>query len=137
MRNLLLIVFFCSLPLAGWPQSAKDLAKIIGSWEGDSKCSVANSPCHDEHVLYQISVDRKDPEHLNLDSYKIIDAAPEFIGTLTCLYHAKQASLSCTGNTSDQDDWEFHIFGDILSGRLTIQGGKLYRVIALHRAKDK
>ncbi len=123
--------------LSAWGQSAKQLAAVLGSWEGESKCMVADSPCHDEQVLYQISTDRKDPERLNLDAYKIVDGAPDFMGTLDCQYHAKQSALSCTGNTSKQDDWEFHFFGGSMSGTLKIEGGKLYRRIALHKAKDK
>lgn len=137
MRKPIFILVALLFVLESWAQSSKELAKVVGSWEGDSKCSVPNSPCHDEHVLYQISVDRKDPDHLSLDAYKIVEGSPDFMGTLACSYHAKQGSLSCTGNTSQQDDWEFHIFGDSMSGRLTIEGGKLYRVIALRRAKDK
>ena len=137
MRKLIFIFLAILLAPKSWGQSSKELAKVLGSWEGDSKCSAPNSPCHDEHVLYQISVARKDPDHLSLDGYKIVTGAPEFMGTLVCEYHAKQSSLSCTANTSQQDDWQFHIFGDSMSGRLTIEGGKLYRVIALRRAKDK
>ncbi|HKU28717.1 MAG TPA: hypothetical protein VJQ54_24815 [Candidatus Sulfotelmatobacter sp.] len=136
MRRLILIYLSLFLTAESWSQSARELAKVIGSWEGDSKCSVPNSPCHDEHVLYQISVDRKNPDQLSLDTYKIVEGSPDFMGTLACQYHAKQESLSCTGNTSQQDDWEFHIFGNSMSGRLTIERGKLYRVIALHKAKD-
>jgi hypothetical protein len=88
-------------------------------------------------VLYQISTNRKDPDHLNLDAYKIVDGAPDFMGTLACQYRPKQSSLSCTADTSKQDDWEFHIFGDAMAGTLKIEGGKLYRVIKLRKAKDK
>lgn len=137
MKNLLLALLLLLLVPRSWAQSSKEMAKVLGAWEGDSKCAVPNSPCHDEQVLYQISLDRKDPDHLSLDGYKIVNGAPEFMGTLACDYHAKQSSLSCTGNTSQHDDWEFHIFGDSMAGRLTIDGGKLYRVIRLHRAKDK
>jgi hypothetical protein len=137
MRTLCFMLLLWSCGVAAWPQSAKQLAAVTGSWEGESKCTVADSPCHDEQVLYQISVDRKDPDHLNLDAYKIVDGAPDFMGTLACQYHAKQGSLSCTGNTSKQDDWEFHIFGESMAGRLTIEGGKLYRIVKLRRAKDK
>ena len=133
---LTLLTLAVSLP-ATWGQSAKQLATVLGSWEGESKCMVADSPCHDEHVLYQISTDRKDPDHLNLDAYKIVDGAPDFMGTLACQYHAKQGALSCTGNTSRQDDWEFHVFGESMSGSLKIEGGKPYRRLALHKAKDK
>ncbi len=137
MRSLFLsLILLLWLPSA-WGQSAKQLAAVLGSWEGESKCMVADSPCHDEQVLYQISTDRKDPDRLNLDAYKIVDGAPDFMGTLACQYHAKQGSLSCSGNTSKQDDWEFHIFGESMAGRLTIEGGRLYRTVKLHRAKDK
>jgi hypothetical protein len=138
MRSLFLAILTLTLWLpAGWGQSAKQLATVLGSWEGESKCMVADSPCHDEQVLYQVSTDRKDPERLNLDAYKMVDGAPDFMGTLECQYHAKQGALSCTGNTSRQDDWEFHVFGESMSGTLKIEGGKLYRRIALHKAKDK
>jgi hypothetical protein len=137
MRNIFRTMLVCLLAMFGWSQSAKDLAKVTGSWEGDSKCTASKSACHDEHVLYQISVDRKDPEQLNVDGYKIVDGSPEFMGTLACQYRAKAGSLSCTANTSKKDDWEFHIFGDSMTGRLTIEGGTLYRVISVHRSKDK
>jgi hypothetical protein len=137
MRRLFLTFILCLGFLSAWAQSAKQLAAVLGSWEGESKCMVADSPCHDEQVLYQISQDRKDPEHVNLDAYKIVDGAPDFMGTLACQYHAKQGALSCTGNTSKQDDWELHVFGESMSGSLKIEGGKLYRRIALRKAKDK
>lgn len=134
-RCLLLIVCFWLMP--GWGQSAKELAAVIGSWQGESKCMVPGSPCHDEQVLYQVSTNRKDPDHLNLDAYKVVDGAPDFMGTLACQYRPKQSWLSCTADTSKGDDWEFHIFGDSMSGTLKIEGGKLYRVIKLRKAKDK
>ena len=137
MRRLFLTFSLCLGFLSASAQSAKQLAAVLGSWEGESKCMVADSSCHDEQVLYQISPDRKDPERLNLDAYKIVDGAPDFMGTLACQYHAKQSALSCTGNTSKQDDWELHVFGESMSGSLKIEGGKIYRRIALHRAKDK
>lgn len=122
---------------AAWPQSRKG-SGVLGSWEGESKCVVANSPCHDEHVLYQISVDKRDPEQVSVDGYKVIDGNPEFMGTLSCQYHSKQGALSCTANTSQHDDWEFQVFGDAMTGRLTIgEERTLYRRITLHRSETK
>ena len=107
---------------------------VLGSWEGDSKCTVPNSPCHDEHVLYQIAEDKKDPFQLNLDGYKIIDGVPEFMGTLACHYESKTGALSCTSSNKDNDDWEFHVMGDAMAGRLMMDHGKtLYRRITLRR----
>jgi hypothetical protein len=132
MRRLLstvIIVLLFFVP--SWPQRVK---AILGSWEGESKCTVPNSPCHDEHVLYQIAEDKKDPFQLNLDAYKIVDGAPDFIGTLTCRYQSKTGALSCTSSVRDKDDWQFRVMGDSVSGRLMIDDGKtLYRRITLHR----
>jgi hypothetical protein len=126
-----LLVLLLLAPPA-WPQSVK---AVLGSWEGESKCTVADSPCHDEHVLYQIVEDKKNPWQLNVDGYKILDGSPVFMGTLSCSYESKAGALSCTSSTKDKDDWEFHVFGDTMSGRLVLDGKTLYRRIALHRAQ--
>jgi hypothetical protein len=123
----------CLLLVSTAPSLQASDKAVLGSWEGDSKCMVPDSPCHDEHVLYQIAEDKKDPFQLNLDGYKIVDGAPEFIGTLTCHFQSKTGALSCTSSTKDKDDWEFHVMGDAMSGRLMIEGKTLYRRIALRR----
>jgi hypothetical protein len=130
-RSLAVILFFCLTALAA---SASDKA-VIGSWEGESKCMVPNSPCHDEHVLIQISEDKKDPFQLNADAYKIIEGSPEFMGTLACHYESKVGALSCTSSSREKDDWEFHVTGDTMAGRLLVDDGKtLYRRITLRRS---
>jgi hypothetical protein len=129
-----IILFICATALTSL---ASDKA-VLGSWEGDSKCAVADSPCHDEHVLYQISGDRRDPFQLNLDMYKMVEANPEFVATLACSYEPKAGVLSCTSSTRDKDDWEFHITGNAMAGRMMINEGKtLYRRIVLHKVQDK
>ena len=126
----LLVPLLFALP--AWPQSVK---AVLGAWEGESKCTVPDSPCQDEHVLYQIGEDRKNPWQLNIDGYKIVDGSPVFMGTLTCSYESKAGALSCTTSSRDKDDWEFHVFGDAMSGRLVLDGKRLYRRIALHKAQ--
>ena len=130
MRKTLvtLLICFASLPLF-----ARD-KDVIGSWEGDSKCTVPSSPCHDEHVLLQISEDKKDPFQLKLDAYKIIDGAPDFMGTLTCQYESKASALSCTSSNRDKDDWEFHVTGEFMSGRLLVDK-VLYRRLTLRKSQ--
>ena len=120
------------LALPAWPQSVK---AILGSWEGESKCTVPDSPCHDEQVLYQIAADKKNPWRVDIDGYKIVDGAPVFMGTLTCSYESKAGALSCTSSAPDKDDWEFHVLGDAMTGRLVRDGKTLYRRITLHRAQ--
>jgi hypothetical protein len=126
----LLVLLQLGLPV--WPQSVK---AVLGSWEGESKCAVPDSPCHDEQVLYQIAGDKKNPWLVDMDGYKIVDGSPVFMGTLTCSYESKAGALSCTSSTKDKDDWEFHVFGDAMSGRLVLDGKTLYRRMALHRAQ--
>jgi hypothetical protein len=126
----LLVLLLPGLPV--WPQSVK---AVLGSWEGESKCAVPDSPCHDEQVLYQIAGDKKNPWLVDMDGYKIVDGSPVFMGTLTCSYESKAGALSCTSSTRDKDDWEFHLFGDAMSGRLVLDGKTLYRRMALHRAQ--
>ena len=130
IRAFIMFFLFCGVvPVL----HASDKA-VLGSWEGDSRCTVPDSPCHDERVLYQIAEDKKDPFLLDLDGYKIVDGAPEFMGTLTCHFESKTGGLSCTSSNKDKDDWEFHVMGDAMSGRLTIDHGKtLYRRITLRR----
>ena len=130
-RSFLLVIVIVSIGLA----EAQSVKTVLGSWEGDSKCTVPDSPCHDEHVLYQITEDRKVDFQLNLDAYKMVDGAPEFIGTLKCHYESKSGALSCTSSTKEKDDWEFHVMGDQMAGRLLVDDGKtLYRRIILHRS---
>lgn len=132
MRRALIFLFTCGIAL---PLLGSDKA-ILGSWEGDSKCTVPSSPCHDEHVLYQITEDKKNPFQLNLDAYKVIEGNPEFIGTLACSYESKAGALSCTSSTKEKDDWEFHLIGDTMAGRLMLDGGKtLYRRVSLRKVQ--
>jgi hypothetical protein len=131
MPRVLTIVLLVSgmVPLV----QASDKA-VLGSWEGDSKCTIPDSPCHEVHVFYQIAQDRRDPFQLNLDAYKVVEGAPEFMETLACHYESKTAALSCTGSNKDKDDWEFHVIGDTMAGRLMVDQGKtLYRRITLRR----
>lgn len=130
LRQIVVVLFVC---LAGLPLAARD-KDVIGSWEGDSKCTVPSSPCHDEHVLLQVSEDKKDPFQLNLDAYKIIDGAPDFMGTLACRYESKAGALSCTSSNRDKDDWEFHVMGDSMTGRLLVDK-VLYRRITLRKSQ--
>jgi len=131
MRRALAILTLACMPLLSLHASDK---AVIGAWEGDSKCMVPSSPCQDEHVLFQIAEDKKDPFQLNLDAYKIIEGAPEFMGTLTCQYQGKTGALSCTSSSKERDDWEFQVAGDTMGGRLLVGRKTVYRRITLHRS---
>jgi hypothetical protein len=117
-----------------WPQAASGPSALTGSWEGESKCTVTDSPCHDEHALYRITTDKRNPAQVNIDGYKVVNGSPQFMGALSCQYHAEKAILSCTGNTGKQDEWEFHVSGDNMTGTLTVGIEKrLYRHISVRK----
>jgi hypothetical protein len=62
MRRLLPGIAFvaCFGAVAGAMASGtSDLAEVVGTWEGESICQVANSPCHDEHVIYEIAEEKE------------------------------------------------------------------------------
>ena len=124
--------------MAGWSLTALDVEDLAGYWEGESKCTDANSPCRNEHALYRVSTEAKDSATLKIDGCKVVEGKPQFMGTLSCEYHRDQSLLTCTGHTARQDDWEFHVSGDTVSGTLKIGPEKtLYRRITVHKTRTK
>jgi hypothetical protein len=107
---------------------------VLGDWKSESKCTIPDSPCRDEHVVYQITAGKQPAGDLALAAYKIVNGQREFMGTLRCRYNAREAALFCTGNTAKQDEWNFQIAGNRMTGTLTIGKEKLlYRRINLTR----
>jgi hypothetical protein len=134
MRFSLGAIAMVLLIVPAWPQTAPAATAVTGTWEGESKCTVPDSPCRDEHVLYRIAADKKNPAQLKMDADKIVAGSPQFMGTLLCQYHADRATLRCTGNTPKKDDWRFHVSGGTMTGTLTIGSEKqLYRRIEVHK----
>jgi hypothetical protein len=104
--------------------------KLLGTWEGESKCTAAGSACHDEHVIYRIATVKHVPGKLALHGYKVLKGQLIFMGTLDCLPHPDQATLTCTGNTPKKDIWEFKVSGRVMTGTLTLGEEKVpYRRI--------
>lgn len=70
-----------------------DVKTVLGTWEGESKCTVPDSPCRDEHVIYEFK--RKGDTKLAVDAYKVVSGEKQFIGTITCQL-PQNHELSCT-----------------------------------------
>jgi hypothetical protein len=133
LLNLIIVSLLFS---AGWAFAST--TDITGTWEGESKCTVPNSPCHDEHALYKIFADKKDSAKLDMDGYKVVNGEAQFMGTLTCEYRPARSTLSCSANTAKQDDWEFQISGNTMTGTLTIGSEKmLFRRMSLRKTQPK
>jgi hypothetical protein len=106
---------------------------ITGTWAGESKCTVPSSPCHDEHVVYEIKRDAKEADHYTVDAYKIVSGKRDFMGTLHCRYPAASGGLQCIGR-GPEDVWTFTVSGDQMSGTLTMGADKqLYRKVEVSR----
>jgi hypothetical protein len=118
---------------ASAPPAAEDAA-VLGAWEGESLCTVPSSPCHDEHVIYEIARDPDQPAALKVDAYKIVKGEKDFMGTLGCQYSPARRELLC--HYRADDDWLFQLAGDRMTGTLHVGPQRtLYRRISLQRKR--
>ena len=60
--------------------------EVVGAWEGESIRQVANSPCHDEHVIYEFAEDNGAAGKVKMEGYKIVNSEKQWMGTLLCDY---------------------------------------------------
>ena len=138
-HSLLVSAIFLS-PFTTWAQKLTN--SIAGTWEGQSICAV-RSPCHDEHIIYEISRDtpsQKNPDRLEpalewkIDAYKIVNGEKDFMGTLPCSFDEKKQTLSCVTKTNPEGRWEYIFDEDTIRGTLHVGPEKtLYRNISAKR----
>jgi hypothetical protein len=109
---------------------ATDNAPLPGTWEGESLCTVPSSPCHDEHVVYEIKADPKTEGNVTIDAFKIVHAEKLFMGALNCTWKEAESTISC--HYRADDDWSFKITGNEMKGTLHIgHERQLYRKISV------
>lgn len=118
------VMFAASLSL--FAQAPKDLS---GNWEGESLCTVANSPCHNEHVIYRVSQEKLAPEHYTIAADKVVNGQQEWMGDIHCVYTPALGNLKCV----KPGVWEFKVDGDTMTGTLHLDDGTLYRKISVKR----
>jgi len=126
-------LFLClNLQAPGQSKPPDSFSEILGTWEGDSKCMVPDSPCRDEHVIYEITLDKDKSaaSPLKMNGYKVVNGERQFMGTLHCNYDSAKKNLSCTFRGKTFDDWQYTLSGSTLQGTLTTDAGKtLFRKI--------
>ena len=111
------IPLFFLLAITSSGTSSSDVSAVVGTWEGESKCTVPDSPCHDEHVVYEVKAQW---QKLVIDGYKIVNGEKQFMGTIEC-GEIKDGKISCTiprKNKTRIDDWVFEIKGGVMDGTL-------------------
>jgi hypothetical protein len=125
MKALISLNLILLLTLTGWAQTGPETT-VAGTWEGSSICTVANSPCHDEHVVYHIKADSKDASKFSIDANKIVNGKEENMGALSCVYTAAKKELYC----DTPGEWRFTVSADKMVGTLHLHG-TLYRNVEL------
>lgn len=120
--GLLLIAIFAS-PLPCLPASGEKADTVLGTWEGESICTVRPSPCHDEHVIYQISK-TENAEQFTIAMDKVVAGERQSVGSLLCRY--EPGHLFCRYR---DDHWDYTIEGRKMAGTLALSDGRLYRRI--------
>lgn len=94
---------------------------LTGDWTGESLCFGKSPSCHDEKVLYHISVDLSDSTKVKIGADKIVDGKPEFMGDIFLKYDAAKQTL--TGDLQSpryRGVWEFTVKGNVIEGGLYI-----------------
>lgn len=137
-RSLLFVAVFV-LPVAALSQKSR--GSIAGTWEGESICTVRDSPCHDERVIYVISQDPQGSSanaqaslDWKMDAYKIVNGEKQPMGSLRCSFDEKKRNLSCLAKTRIELDWEYFFDGNDLRGTLQTGPEKtLFRKVSAKR----
>ncbi len=128
-------VWFAATARSSAP-GASGLAEVAGIWEGESICQVANSPCHNEHVVYEISEDKETAGKARIEAYKIVNSEKEWMGMLLCDYRSAERTLSCAPKEGKPSNWTFQVKNGAMSGTLVLSETKtLYRKINLKRIR--
>jgi hypothetical protein len=81
-------------------------SEILGTWEGESKCTVPASPFHDEQVIFEIAQEKDNAavNSLKMDGYNVVNGERQFMGALRCEYESAKKLLSCTSRGKNFDD---------------------------------
>jgi len=112
----LLLVLLLTMPF-----SAAQTTSLAGDWTGESICAGNNPSCHDEKIVYHISIDPTDPTKVKIAADKIVDGKPDPMGVIDLKYDPGKQTL--TGETQSARYrlwWEFNIKGNIIEGTLSV-----------------
>ncbi len=115
---VIIIMLFVSI---GLNVAESQTVSLAGDWIGESICFGNNLSCHDEKVVYHISVDPADSTKVKIAADKIVDGKPEFMGDIFLKYDAaKQTLIGDLQSPRYRGVWEFTVKGNTIEGSLTI-----------------
>ncbi len=114
-----LISMICLL-LGSVDVAGQQRSSLIGDWAGESICVGNNPSCHDEKVIYHVSI-AGEPDQIKIAADKIVDGKPEPMGLISLKYDAsKQTLIGETQTARYHLWWEFTIKGEIMEGTLSL-----------------
>jgi hypothetical protein len=102
---------------------------VAGTWRGESICTVKNSPCHNEQVVYHVTEPDRTGK-LKIQADKIVNGKADDMGTLDCTYDSNSSKITCP---IPKAVFEFVVSGTKLTGTLKLSDGTLYRRISLSK----
>src|SRR5438067_8601412 len=115
------IVHVIVVLLLSMPFGVAQTTSLTGDWTGESICAGNNPVCHDEKVVYHISVDPSDSTKVKIAADKIVDGKPEPMGVIDLKYDSGKQTL--TGellNSRYRGIWEFTVKENIIEGTLSV-----------------
>ena len=94
---------------------------LVGDWTGESICVGEPGACHDEQVIYHLSVSKSDPQKFTMAADKIVDGKPEPMGEQDFSYDAANHVLRTEVQTARyQLHIEYTIKGNMMWGTMMV-----------------
>lgn len=126
LMSFVAVMAFCPVGVAQTASSAG----VLGTWEGESICTVRPSACHDEHVIYQITQDEQ--KKISVSADKVVNGERQNMGVLECTYDGK--ALTCP---FPKGVWSFSVTGSKMNGGLKLADGTLFRKVDVEKKQGK
>jgi hypothetical protein len=121
MRQVKSLIAFPVVALLLTIGSSAQTSSLTGDWIGESICAGNNPSCHDEKVVYHISVDPSESNKVKIAADKIVDGKNEWMGDINLKYDpAKQTLTGELQNSRYRGVWEFSVQGNIIEGTLSV-----------------
>lgn len=104
---------------------------VSGTWEGTSLCQVKPSPCHDEHVIYRVTVTA--PQRYRFNAFKLVGGKELFMGAIDLAFTpARSELLGTIAGQRGTAEVRFSLQASHLSGSMRVNG-QLYRLIEVDK----
>ncbi|MFN2577180.1 MAG: DUF3224 domain-containing protein [Pyrinomonadaceae bacterium] len=138
MRFRIVHVIVILILLLSMPVAIAQTTSLTGDWSGESICAGNNPNCHDEKVVYHISVNPSDSNMVKIAADTIVNSKPEWMGDIFLKYDPDKQTLTADlQNSRYRGIWEFSVKGNIIEGTLSVFAEKAPEKTIARRIKVK